>query len=668
MDDVAIIVFVIICIALFITIVVFAIKSHDAVKAEYLRQKYPAAFSKKFGRTSEINSSLPLSDLELWSSADEKELEDLEIQIVTERINKRRAAEEQRRLQEAYRRAQEEQRLRAQEELERKRAAERRAEEERLRKAEEERQRQIEERKAKYAEIEQLYPNGLSEYLKDIENVVRKKQNCIDNLETIKKLDSAYKEHSHVVSWQEAQSLFAADCRNLINSTLDKWGCFSYVVPRPGIDRYGNHISFDFKVWQFFCKSFCKDTSLDYGDSQSRLENYQLVEKLISKDTIYKESAYDRILKFIDALPEKPLVVLGDSSYATNSKELNEYHFAYLKSQLSGRGISYEDVDNKAGIIGSKANQIVIVELITSNEHLADTCNYLLGVTSESSKTIVYVSMLKEFSTSEMSQIIEKKKKEKQAKAELERKAREEQDRLKREEEERQARLMREEQERKERQEREARERKARELEEIERAKQLKSCVASWPMVPYSNNLRFCFLLKYYPTTCEFDATEDIWDDRYLVWNFKNTPGKTGAFQHQQALDNLVPRFATLLQSAFGSRLNELTLFCIPASSEIKTQRRYEDFSRLLCERTGMNNSYSSVQVRGERGAKHEGQSGGEISIALDSNFFKGKNILLLDDVTTSGDSLRTWQNTLERQYGARVIAAVTVGKTTHEL
>lgn len=668
MDDVAIIVGVIICIAVFITIVVFAIKSHHADKAEYLRMKYPAAFKKKFGRTSEIDSSLPLSDLKLWSSADEKELEDLEIQIETERINKRRAAEEQRRLQEAYRRAQEEQRLRAQEELERKRALERRAEEERQRKAEEERQRQIEERKAKYSEIERQYPNGLAEYLKDIADVRRKQQTCIDNIDTIKKLELAFKEHSHMVSWQESQSKFASDCRNLRNSTFEDWGCYSYVVQRPGIDRYGNQTSFDFKVWQFFCDSFCKDTSLDYGDSQSKLENYQSIEKLISKDIIYKESAYDKLLKFIDALPEKPLVVLGDSSYATNSKELNEYHFDYLNSQLSGRGISYEAVDNKAGIIGSKAKQIVIIELITSNEHLADTCNYLFGVTSEYSKTIVYVSMLKEFSTSEMSQIIEKKKKEKEAKAELERKAREEQDRLKREEEERQARLRREAQERKERQEREAFERKAREQAEIERARQLRSCVASWPMVPYSNNLKFNFLLRYYPTTCGFDATEDIWNDRYLVWNFKNTPGKTGAFQHQQALDNLVPRFAALLQSTFGNYLSELTLFCVPASSEIKTQRRYEDFSRLLCERTGMNNSYSCVQVRGERGAKHEGQSGGEISIALDSNFFRGKNILLLDDVTTSGDSLRAWQNTLERQYGARVIAAVTVGKTTHEL
>lgn len=72
-----------------------------------------------------------------------------------------------------------------------------------------------------------------------------------------------------------------------------------------------------------------------------------------------------------------------------------------------------------------------------------------------------------------------------------------------------------EERKRKEREEKEAEERKRNALAS------LIECVSSWDTLAY--NFPYNYLLHYYPTTCDFEATGDEWADRWLVWNFKNT-------------------------------------------------------------------------------------------------------------------------------------------------
>ena len=209
---------------------------------------------------------------------------------------------------------------------------------------------------------------------------------------------------------------------------------------------------------------------------------------------------------------------------------------------------------------------------------------------------------------------------------------------------------------------------RAKEMLEKEKAaaSRLKEKVKGWETVRASS-FHYSYLLNYYPTTCEFEATESEWEDRYLVWNFKNTPEKTSASAHESALDNLIPRIQEKLDTTFGCDTEFLTLFCIPASSKEKTQARYEEFSKRLCELTGMHNSYTHVEIGGSRGAKHEGNNTfGDISYNFDGEFFKGKNVLLFDDVITRGESMLTWKSQMEG-IGANVIAGLTIGKTTHE-
>lgn len=178
-------------------------------------------------------------------------------------------------------------------------------------------------------------------------------------------------------------------------------------------------------------------------------------------------------------------------------------------------------------------------------------------------------------------------------------------------------------------------------------------------------SLHYNYLLRYYPTTCDFDATEDEWADRWLVWNFKNTPGKTSSLQHEQALNNLLPRLTNMLKSTFGNKLQELTLVCIPAASKLNNDARFKDFSERLSSDTGMYNAFGYIQVVQDATPKHLGGTGTPV-LHFDESYFKGKYVLLFDDVITRGNSMLRFKSKLE-MLGAIVIAGVSIGKTTHE-
>ena len=273
--------------------------------------------------------------------------------------------------------------------------------------------------------------------------------------------------------------------------------------------------------------------------------------------------------------------------------------------------------------------KVIIFDIYTENSALFSNCGDLLDIFGD--RTLIsYISMLKCYDSEEMQERInEANKKELRKKLLLEAKL-------------------------------------AKEIKEREAKKKLKEKVKDWHLI--KGVLRYNYLLNYYPTTCEFEANDEEWDDRYTVWNFKNTPGKTDEDDHQATLDDVIPRIKSKLCSTFGeSSLKYLTLVCIPASSSVKTELRYKEFSERLCEETGMENAYSHLSVTK---ASEEKKFGGHgimtNNISFDEVFFKGKYVLLFDDVITKGESMLRFKLKMER-LGAIVVCGFSIGKTKHE-
>lgn len=201
--------------------------------------------------------------------------------------------------------------------------------------------------------------------------------------------------------------------------------------------------------------------------------------------------------------------------------------------------------------------------------------------------------------------------------------------------------------------------RQEREREEAEkRAKesalnQISNAVRSWNkaqgILPIYN------LFYYYPTTCtNVYIDSDKKQVRQLIWGFKD-----GRESVNYKLERVLKHF-------FGDSLKYLTFVCIPASNSGTNNIRYRSFSQNLCQSVSMENAFNHINIIRDKQPKHLGGNEDYDYFSLDINFFRGKTVILFDDVTTKGNSMLKMKEKLEK-IGANVVCGITIGKTVHE-
>ena len=114
------------------------------------------------------------------------------------------------------------------------------------------------------------------------------------------------------------------------------------------------------------------------------------------------------------------------------------------------------------------------------------------------------------------------------------------------------------------------------------------------------------------------------------------------------------------------------SLIPVPASSVRKNEIRYMDFCKRVCELTGAINGYDHVRVCGERLAIHENRKAEKeirkVSvIEFDEEWFRGKAVIVFDDVITRGISFGMYANQLE-SFGANVIEGIFLARTHYKV
>lgn len=458
--------------------------------------------------------------------------------------------------------------------------------------------------------------------------------------DSLEKSEKAYKQRiatrKEIDDWKSEHAVFTKHCRDLHDDYLDGFGCYCY-----DIDIIINEIktSKKYTVWQSFAYSFCSETDLDYTHFQSKKRNTEIVSQ--GRYSI-SESVAKSIAEYINKLYSEEETAIYFCP-PDKIKDIDKYISIYgnivglLNDSVKNELIYDPTTDNALGFdsditdwVKHIKKRIVVVDVATENYQLRDICREVIDATAKSHPLITFISLYKGYDREEMVEQINEKRKQI---AEEEEKKRKEEERKK--------------------------------AEKLAKQKLIEA-VSSWDTL--SGGLHYSYFFYYYPTTCEFEATEDEWDNRWTVWNFKNTPGKTSAVDHQQTLNHVIPMVKNRLKETFGeSNLKYLTLVCIPASSQSKTQLRYEEFSNRLCSDLGLINAYSHITVTESREARHLGGGGTNLAhLSFDEDFFKDKYILLFDDVITRGDSMRVFALKMQR-LGAKVVGGLSLGKTKHE-
>lgn len=491
------------------------------------------------------------------------------------------------------------------------------------------REREIERQKCKEKadRIKKDYPDGYKKWedtepKKWLYRVVTDYAIC-DAENDIKSLDQQIKNDN----WQKDQAIFANHCRELRDELLNTYGCYLYYIQFDGFDK-----TREFEIWQLFPYSFCLEEDLDYTHFPTEKKNGQLVKD--HKALLPVEQA-DAIAAYINRLnkEEKTNVYFcpirdGWDSIFYNNLSTNiiaslddSVDFLDMSDPLSdSMTAELSDIEKW---ISSLKRRIVVIDLATDYHRLITCCKEVLDKTKEKRPLISFISVQKGFSREEMVRLIDADKKKRKEEAK-------------------------------------------RVIDEAISQKSLVNSVSSWDIL--AGGLHYAYLFYYYPTKCDFEATEEEWSNRWIVWDFKNTPGKTSPEDHQTVLDKVIPMIKKKLLATFQAKdLKYLTLACIPASSQAKTQARYLEFSNRLCSELGMVNAYPHISVISEKEEKHLGGSGLDTSkLHFDEEFFKEKYVLLFDDIITKGNSMITFMRKME-SLGATVIGGLCLGKTKHE-
>lgn len=165
----------------------------------------------------------------------------------------------------------------------------------------------------------------------------------------------------------------------------------------------------------------------------------------------------------------------------------------------------------------------------------------------------------------------------------------------------------------------------------------------------------YYYTMEYLPT--RYLANESEWDNRRAVWNFKD------GCCSSSIINDMVERVERIVCSS----KSDYVICFIPASTRSKTTTRFSAVARRLSERTGVEATLSAITKPFDSLPEHvSGKSDNPTDgFCFDTSVFRGKKVILVDDVITRG---RTFVHTAEKllAHGAVSVVGLFVAKTTN--
>lgn len=434
----------------------------------------------------------------------------------------------------------------------------------------------------------------------------------VENEQKIKEYEGYYKKAIVYNEWQKEQKAFSTLCWNTAHDNFPNLGRYKYPIYLPSYNNNYDAITNECTIWQIFTDCFCADSNIDYTYYKWVNDNFEKTKNL---DNNYIKRNVNRIVDFIKKIDKEVTVIIcpGNGDFFDDT---NISFISWLGVKLGDAGLEFQLYGEEA----PSKKYVVLVEAITSNSLLKEHCQEIISKYSSRSPCLCYISLMKGYDTDEMQALIDKKKIEEKE--------------------------------------------KEREKQKIAKAhKKIVEATQKWDTI--FMGFQAVSMLDYYPTTSNVNQTSDIWNDRRMVWNFKNNPEKVYDEENEKAVEWVVKQAEEIIVTTFGKENAQyVTFVCIPASSQEMTERRYKAFSEKLCKVTGMINAFNHLKVTRAKAEKHTGGSSfSQDMLEFDKDFFKDKYVLLFDDVITSGSSMKSFKSKLQ-ELGSTVIGGISIGRT----
>ena len=170
-----------------------------------------------------------------------------------------------------------------------------------------------------------------------------------------------------------------------------------------------------------------------------------------------------------------------------------------------------------------------------------------------------------------------------------------------------------------------------------------------------TQNYSYSYIMEYLPT--RYQANPEQMMARQEVYHFKDG----------MCSQHIKDSFCEKIREKVGSNCQNWVALFIPASNETKTILRYESLACYISSLTGVKTTLDGIKTNANNVPVHEGGEGRfedrTNQYTFDSSIFRGKKVILIDDVFTSGSSFKNCARSLIEN-GAQSVDGLFVAKT----
>lgn len=164
------------------------------------------------------------------------------------------------------------------------------------------------------------------------------------------------------------------------------------------------------------------------------------------------------------------------------------------------------------------------------------------------------------------------------------------------------------------------------------------------------------------------DGVSEARLNREIIWCFKHDSDDYQASSYKMVKDMVVSAFARQLYRCFGPNVSDIVLLPVPCSSFVNQASRWCLPMQEICDTLEKNtkyaprNGYSSIVYTLDSKPEHYNKGRIAYPQVEFGKELRGANVVLLDDVSCSGNHIRWCKKKLEA-LGAHVVAAFVIGK-----